>query len=284
MAWYPALIGQGGGVELVTWADGTDEQISAMIDAYYSGDLTLEQIKEVWFEGDVRNIQLGDPNESVAIATFGTYNDNTWSVGESHRPQTIQVQILGFNHDTLSTASGSITKALMTVDLKNCLRDANVIDTDGTNNTEHGYMNSYNTNIDGWTSCARRKWCNGGFYKALPEYIRSRVKPVDKQTSAGNKSSNITTTSDYCFLLSEKEIFGTTTYSYAEGTQYSLYSKALTNRYKMPRWDSSNVSDRWWERSPFGSNSRNFCIVDSNGSANFNNASSAVGLAPAFCL
>lgn len=282
MAWYPALIGQGGGVELVTWADGTDEQIGAMIDAYYSGDLTLAQIQEVWNEGDIRNIQLGDPNESVAIATSGTYNNNTWSVGESHRPQIIQVQILGFDHDVLTGGNGA--KALMTVELKNCLRDASVTDTDGSSNTENGYMNSSNDNSTGWTSCARRAWCNGGFYKALPEYIRSRVKPVDKQTSAGNQNSTINTTSDYCFLLSENEIFGTTTYSYAEGTQYSLYSKASTNRYKFPVWSSSYVSDSWWERSPRGSNSTYFCFVNAYGYASASGASGAYGLAPAFCL
>lgn len=36
----------------------------------------------------------------------------------------------------------------------------------------------------------------------------------------------------------------------------------------------------WWERSPNGSNSNNFCNVNSDGSANNNNASNTNGLAP----
>ena len=39
----------------------------------------------------------------------------------------------------------------------------------------------------------------------------------------------------------------------------------------------------WWERSPNGSNSTNFCNVNSNGNANYNNASNANGVAFGFC-
>ncbi len=39
----------------------------------------------------------------------------------------------------------------------------------------------------------------------------------------------------------------------------------------------------WWERSPNASNSTNFCLVNSNGNANNNNASNANGVAFGFC-
>ena len=282
MAWYKTAtpVGGGGSVELVTWQDGTDEQIAAMINAYYEGKLTLDQIKDVWTEGDVRNVDIS------AINTTGTYNNNTWSVGESHRAQTIQMEILDFDHDTLTTPIGSITKALITVDMKGCLRDATVTDTTGSSNAERGYMNSTNDNTTGWTNCARRKWCNGGFYQALPEYFRTLVKPVNKLTSAGDQSSTINTDSDYVFLLSEIEIFGTTTYSYSgEGTQYSWYGKNSTNRYKMPGWSSSYpLSGYWWERSPYSSYSDTFCDVNRGGSASSGSASSTFGLVPACAL
>ena len=257
--------------ELVPWSTGTDKQITAMVNAYYDGILSLNEIKSVWSLGDVRNIDL-----SAMEAT---------GVGESHRAQTVQVEILDFDHDTLTTPVGNITKALITCDLKNCLRDANVSDTDGSSNTENGYMNSSNTNQGGWTSCARRTWCNNIFYNALPSYFKSLVKPVDKLTSAGNQSAIINTDSDYCFLLSEIEIFGSVTYSKAgEGTQYAWFTNATANRYKLPKWDGGSASDIWWERSPYGSSSNFFCNVKSNGNANYVNASNAYGIAPAFCL
>ena len=259
------------GATLVPWSSGTDQEITDMINSYYNGEITLEDVKSVWSIGDVRNVDI-----SAMTAT---------GVGESHRAQTVEMEILDFDHDTLTTPVGSITKALITVDMKNCLRDANVTDTTGSSNTEHGYMNSSNTNVGGWTSCARRTWCNNVFYNALPAYFKALVKPVDKLTSAGNTSATINTDSDYCFLLSEIEIFGTVSYSKAgEGSQYAWFANATANRYKLPKWNGSSVSDYWWERSPRGSNSTNFCLIYSYGYADGNPASNAYGLAPACCL
>lgn len=259
------------GATLVPWSTGTNKEITAMINSYYNGEITLEDVKSVWSIGDVRNVDI-----SAMTAT---------GVGESHRAQTVEMEILDFDHDTLTTPVGSITKALITVDMKNCLRDGNVTDTTGSSNTEHGYMNSNNTNVGGWTSCKRRTWCNNVFYNALPSYFKSLVKPVDKLTSAGNSSSTINTDSDYCFLLSEIEIFGSVTYSKAgEGSQYAWFANATANRYKLPKWDSRRVSDSWWERSPYGSSSIYFCIVYDDGYAHASGASSALGLAPACCL
>ena len=167
---------------------------------------------------------------------------------------------------------------------KNCLRDATVSDIGGSSNTENGYMNSSNTNIGGWTSCARRTWCNDIFYNALPTTIKSKVKPVNKLTSAGNQSSTINTDSDKCFLLSEIEIFGTVSQSKSgEGTQYSHYTTA-SNRYKLPKWNASSSSGLWWERSPYGSNAIHFCSVYNYGGAGSGDAWDALGLAPAFAL
>lgn len=256
---------------LVSWTTGTNDEITAMVNAYYNGKITLEDVKSVWHLGDTRSVDL------AAMEATG--------VRESHRAQTVEMEILDFNHDTLTTPIGSITKALITVDMKNCLRDATVSDTDGQHNTEHGYMNSSNTNVGGWTSCARRTWCNSIFYNALPSYFKSLVKPVDKLTSAGNQSSIINTDSDYCFLLSEIEIFGSVTYSKEdEGSQYVWFANTTANRYKLPKWGSSSMTDGWWERSPHGSYSNNFCDVAGNGNAGNNSASFAFGLAPACCI
>lgn len=256
---------------LVSWTTGTNDEITAMVNAYYNGILSLDEIKSVWSLGDMRSVDVA--------AMEATY------VGESHRAQTVEFQILDFDHDTLTTSVNSITKALITCDLKNCLRDANVSDTDGLSNTENGYMNSSGTNQGGWTSCARRIWCNNVFYNALPSYFKRLVKPVDKLTSAGNQSSIINTDSDYCFLLSEIEVFGSVTYSRAgEGSQYAWLANATANRYKLPKWNSGSMSDSWCERSPYGVSSSAFCFVYFNGGASCSDASSAHGLAPACCI
>ena len=259
--------------KLVSWSTGTDEEITLMVNAYYKGIFSLEDVKSVWHLGDTRSVDL------AAMEATG--------VSESHRAQTVEMEILDFDHDTLTTPVGNITKALITVDMKNCLRDANVTDIDGNHNTEHGYMNSTGTNAGGWTSCARRTWCNSIFYNALPSYFKNLVKPVNKLTSAGNQSSIINTDSDYCFLLSEIEIFGTISQSKTgEGSQYAWFASAIVNRYKLPKMDSSSstMSDTWWGRSPRDLTNFSFCGVGGYGGIYNNGASNAFGLAPACCI
>lgn len=256
---------------LVSWTTGTNDEITAMVNAYYNGILSLDEIKSVWNLGDTRSVDIA--------AMEATY------VGESHRAQTVQMEILDFDHDILTTPVGSITKALITVDLKDCLRDATVSDTGGSSNTEIGYMNSASTNVGGWTSCARRSWCNEVFFEALPNNIKSVVKAVNKLTSAGNQSSTINTDSDYCFLLSEIEILGSISYSVAgEGSQYAWFSNAIANRYKLPKFNGSSLSSYWFDRSPAGNSSRNFCFINNRGNDGSNDASSRYGISPAFCI
>lgn len=188
---------RGKNIELVAWSSGTDKQIAAMVQGYYDGDVTLDQIQSVWKVGDVRNVSLS------AMAATG--------VGESHRAQTVQLAIADFNHDDLTTAIGDKTKALLTWTQKDCLRAANVSDTGGSTNGEHGHMNSSNTNANGWRGCARRTWCNNVYLKALPANLQALIKPVNKKSGTGGGSSSGTeTTSDSIFLGSEIEIFGST--------------------------------------------------------------------------
>lgn len=267
---YTALQNIGPGKTLVPWAQASDSEVAAMVNAYYNDELTLGEIQSVWHVGDIRTITLG------SIGAIG--------VDESHRSQNVDIVILDFEHDDLTTAINGHTKALITVQLKDCLRDATVADDDGRNNTEHGYMNDTNTNVGGWTDSKRRAWCNNYFYNAIPASMRTLIKPVNKLTSAGNQSATINTDSDKCFLVSEIEVFGEAIRSkIGEGNQYN-YFETVSNRYKLPKWSSSSSSTFWWERSPFGSNAAYFCIVGGSGSGGGNSASGAFDLAPAWCL
>lgn len=237
-------------LKIVTFADGTDEEIVAMIEAHYADKIN---ISDYWAVGDIRSVSLS------AMSATG--------VGESHSAQTVQFAIADFDHDDLTTAINGHSKAAVTLTQVHCL------------NTK-GYMNSSNTNSGGWTSCARRTWCNNVYYNALPTTIKNAVKSVNKLTSAGSQSSTINTTSDNIFLLSEIEIFGSTTYSVSgEGIQYSYY-KTSSNRIKQV--NGSNYY--WWERSPYSGDSAGFWGVTSGGGAYCGGASDAYGLALCLCI
>ena len=257
-------------LKIVAFATGTDEEISAMIQAHYDNKIN---IADYWAVGDMRTVHLS------AMAATG--------VGESHREQDVQFVIGDFNHDDLTTPINGHTKAAVTLLQKDCLMDdsnaSNPVN--GSGNKENGYMNSSATNVGGWKNCARRTWCNNVFFAALPSTWQSMVKTVNKKTSAGNNQSTIETVQDKIFLAAEIEIFGSTTYSFAgEGTQYQYYKNATANRYKMPKWSSSYVSHAYLERSPYSGYSNLFCVVDSYGSAYRYSANGACGVAPNLCI
>ena len=277
---------------LVSWSTGTDEEITKMVNDYYSGKTSLSEIQGVWHVGDSRSINLS------AMSATG--------VDESHRAQTVTMVILDFDHDILVNSSGGKTKALVTLGQKDCLRDATVTDEQGSSNTEKGYINSTNDNRTGWNTCARRTWCNSVYYNALPSYLKSLVRQVKKSTAATGGTSSPTwyVNHDYCFLPSEWEVIGAKNRS-AEtgqnathidkdasdasvtmptgGTQYSYYTTA-SNRYKLPKWNSSSVSSYWWERSPATSNETIYCNVAHNGNTGYSGVSEARGIAPSCCI
>lgn len=263
------LLGEPTDLKIVTFG-GTDAEIAKMIKAHYNNKIN---ISDYWAVGDTRSVSLS------AMSATG--------VGESHRAQTVQLVILGFEHDDLATAINGHSKAAVSVGLKDCLMDATSASNvnNGSADTEKGYMNSTNTSAGGWKNCARRTWCNNVFFSALPSTWQSMVKTVNKKVSVGNNSSTIETVQDKIFLAAEIEIFGSTTYSFAgEGTQYQYYKNATANRYKMPKWTSSYVSHIYWERSPISGSSAIFCRVGANGSADYSNASDAIGVAPCLCI
>ncbi len=264
-----------------TWQDATEAEIASMIQKHYNEQLDLS---EIWSIGDTRTMTL-----ESGISATGTYNNNTWDVGQEFvRVQNVELVIIGFNHDDLTTPiSGptkTFTKAALTVNQKDCLCNMGI-----TQKTSYddafGFMDPSDTTEGGWTSCMRRKWCNGGYYKAVPTILRELIKPVNKLTSAGNGSSIINTDSDYVFLLSEIEVTGEATCSYSgEGSQYAYFTKATENRYKLPKTDSI-VSAQWWLRSPYNHNHTEFCLIYYMGyMSSMEPSYAAVGISPAFCL
>ena len=144
-------------------------------------------------------------------------------------------------------------------------------------------MNASNTNSGGFTGSEMYSWLQNTLLPTLPSDLQAVLKNVNKKTSAGSQSSTINTNSMKLFLFSEIEIFGSTTYSKAgEGSQYSYFATAA-NRIKYLANGSGSAS-WWWERSPHGGSSSNFCVVNSNGDANISGANYASGVCFGFYI
>ena len=121
----------------------------------------------------------------------------------------------------------------------------------------------------------------------LPQEVRDVIRPVNKVTSVGNTGSALETTSDYAFLLSEVEIFGSTSYSVAgEGKRYDYYgSYATTSARRIKNLaNGTGSANIWWERSPRSGYTNGFCRVSSGGNANDGGASSSYGVSFGFCV
>lgn len=232
---------------IVSWNSGTDAEIVAMVQSADRGEINLS---DYWHVGDEREVTLS------AMATTG--------VGESHVEQTVTLVLMHAGGKTLNTPTESgRTTCSFVVGLKDILK-------------EKGYMNSSNTNMGGWTSSARRTWCNSVFKGALPVNLAPIFKQFENKTSAGNKSTVINTDVDWFALPSEIEIFGSTTYSASgEGAQFTWYETAA-NRIKKV----NGSAGAWWERSPRTSNTTYFCVVAGDGSGSYASASTTLGLAP----
>ena len=237
-------------VKIVSWADGTDEEIVAMVKA---ADKGLIDLKDYWNVGDVRKIMLSE--------TEGC----EWYT--SHSRQEAEFVLMNADGKTLliPTESGRTTCSFV-VGLKDCLK-------------EEDKINREDTNQGGWESSDIREWCNDGFAQSIPQSLQPIFKNFVNSTYADGK---IVETTDLFALPAEVEVYGSTEYSaQGEGTQFEFYKNPL-NRIKCI--GSGRYQASWWERSPYSSNSTRFCRVNSNGNANLYNASHAYGLAPFGCI
>jgi hypothetical protein len=220
---------------LITWGGGTEDEITDMFTAHYKGTIN---ISNYWKVGDTRSVTIS------AIASGTT--------GESQSSQSVDLIIIGFNHDTLASTNGTRTKAAITVQTKNCL-------------TTIGYMNADDKgpSYAVYTDSKRRSWCNSEFKSALPSWLQNLIKPVTKYTNRfcssyySNYSSYRTHTSstESCYLLSEWEVFGCQNLDIspwgsldADGTQYE-YMKTTGNRIKYLGTDTS--ANNWWTRTSY---------------------------------
>lgn len=169
----------------------------------------------------------------------------TWVVG-NQKAMTINgadyvIDIIGKGHDDYADGSG---KAPLTFQLHDCYAYVN-------------RMNSSNTNVGGWTSCAMRQTHLPAILALMPTEVQNGIREVNKLTSAGS-----------------------VTYSKSgEGTQYDYY-KAGNSKVK----NVNGSANLWWERSPYASNTASFCIVYSDGVAYYGGASYSRGVVFGFCF
>ena len=243
-AWQAANAGP----KIVGWADGTDEEVAAMVAAADAGKLNLS---DYWHEGDERTVHL-------------SYMPAAGGVSDSHVAQDVVMVLSDPGHFTLTNGK----PCNFVVNMKDCLK-------------EYGYMNSHSFNSGGWDACLRRTWCNNVFRNAIPSGLRPAFKQFETKAASGIGTAS-TTSTDWFALPSEVEVFGRVYNANAtaeSGNTQLNYYKTSSNRVKRV----NGSVEWWWERSP-DSISAYFCMVYYNGRAGDGNATTACGLSPFGCI
>ena len=248
--------------------------------------------------------------KSVSDAGQGA---NYWSIGDrkavtlngtvgklSLSNVTTYAFIIGFNHNASVEGANRIHFQLAKTALSGgtdvCFHDSSynsVVSTTG-----FFSMNSSNNNSGGWESSQMRtNICgtslsnySGTIIAVIPAALRAVLKSVTKYTdNTGNGStvdSNVTATTDYFFLLSEFEVFGSISYANANErhiqAQYAYYSAGNSKiRYKH---DDTSTPANWWLRSPTAKYSYRFALVSVGAESYYSYAPYSSGFAPGFCV
>lgn len=237
------------------------------------------QGENYWSIGDRKAVTLNGTVGALTLSNFTTY-----------------VFIIGFNHNSSLEGTNRIHFQLGKTELSGGT-DVALCDS-YYNNTGGGFrMNTSNSNSGGWASSnMRTAICgtslssySGTIIAVIPAALRAVLKSVTKYTNntgTSSVASAVTATTDYFFLLSEYEVFGSTTHANSneasKQAQYSYYS-AGNSKVKYNH-SATSTAVNWWLRSPSASYSVLFVIVSTDGTVSYSGAYSSRGFAPGFCV
>lgn len=255
--------------------------------------------------------------ETIKNVSDAGQGENYWSVGDrkevtlngtvgklSLSNVTTYAFIIGFNHNASVEGTNRIHFQLAKTALSGgkdvCFCDNQYAPDNNFPQPGAGYfvMNASNTNSGGWKSSQMRtNICgtslssySGTIIAVIPAALRAVLKSVTKYTdnTAGGSTtaSNVTATTDYFFLLSEYEVFGSISRANSneenKQAQYAYYSAGNSKiKYKH---NGTSTAVRWWLRSPRANNSSGFVDVYAEGTVNYNGACYSLGFAPGFCV
>ena len=254
-------------------------------------DYTWDEISEISSSGEAASMfKVGDRKEIVLNGTVGalTFNDyHTYAF------------IIGFDHNASREGSNRIHFQLAKTALSGgtdiCFTDSSY---NSSGSSAAFRMNTSSTNSGGWEDSYMRNNIlgtsktsySGRFIGVLPSALRNVLKSVTKYTdNTGNESTSssaVTATTDYIFLLSEYEVFGSRSVANlnekSRQQQYAYYS-AGNSKVKY-RYTSTSSTASWWLRSASRNYIYFFASVSTRGNVDISSVDASLGVAPGFCV
>lgn len=233
---------------IASWANGTDEQIVALIQAAHAGTIDLQQ-DAGWSVGDVR---------TISISAFTAGGDVSVS------QQDIDIAITSFD-DYMGCG------CVLQFDFINYINPSI-------------RMNSINTNVGGYGATEMKTVTLPALVNALPSWLKDLLVEFPVLTSEGSGSSTIeTVTGNKLALRSEVEILGTNPRSRpGEGSQLAYYN---SNVRRQKTDHNFGFTTSWHLRSPNGWDSSNYLYCNGNGKdTNYSIPTSTRSVAPFGCI
>ena len=236
-----------------------------------------------WSIGDCKEVTLNGKVGHLTLSNYTTY-----------------AFIIGFNHNASVEGTNRIhfqlAKTALSAGTDVCFCDSKYNSYAGSN----GYfvINRYATTSFGWkNSQMRTKICgtslssySGTIIAVIPAALRAVLKSVTKYTDNTGEGSTaesaVTATTDYFFLLSEYEVFGSISYANSNESskqaQYAYYSAGNSKiKYKH---NGTSTAAFWWLRSPRADSSDAFVNVNTDGAVDSQFTDTSLGFAPGFCV
>lgn len=220
-------------------------------------------------------LQMFDPvfanNDWATIVRLCQENKvpDTWNVGDSCNMtinnKTYAIDIIGKNHDDYADGSG---KAPLTFQLHACYSKAKMLSSNVT------YT---------WQKSTMRTSTLPAILKRMPAEVQAAIREVTKLTGASEYSSELDSTADKLFILSDDELGIGYNSVAGEGTMYEYYTGASSRRIKQ----YNNTNSYWWLRSICTDNNHKGsvkCINTSGSLYQFSGSATDYGVTFGFCF
>lgn len=269
----------------VDLTDSVNESLNSNSWSTINAITKLGLASSYWSIGDCKKIKL---NGSIGSKTFSN--------------KELCVELIGFDHNTAfeSNSKPTLTFQLGKENVTSFIRGNN----NGTriglyDNSQNPafYMQSTATNAGGWENSYMRKTLLPQVRNCLPSDLQGCLIYVKKYTdnslnTSHTASDTVTAVYDDIFLLSEYEVFASTTYSNSnEATdqkqkQYAYYTSNSTNASRIRYKDNdTSTATAYWLRSPSRYDGSKYCYINNSGTGALGNANTGTYMiSPVFVI